>query len=118
MFAPLHHPAMRHIAPVRSELAMPTIMNVLGPLTNPASARRQVVGVSDPQLLPLIAEALAVLGHVRALVVHGAPGLDELSPLGVTSILELKEGEVTRWVFDPQQELGWPAYDTGRAGRR
>ena len=82
MFAPLHHPAMRHIAPIRRELAMPTVMNILGPLTNPAGAQRQVVGVSDPRLLPLIADSLRLLGHTRALVVHGEPGLDELSPLG------------------------------------
>src|SRR5688572_31420127 len=82
MFAPLLHPAMRHVAPVRRELGMPTIMNLLGPLTNPASARRQVVGVADPALMDLIAGALHQLGHLRALVVHGEPGLDELSPVG------------------------------------
>lgn len=111
MFAPLHHPAMRHVAPVRRELAMPTIMNILGPLTNPAGARRQVVGVSDPAVLELIAEALAVLGHERALVVHGAPGMDELSPVDRTEVLELREGKTSRWSFDPQKELGWPAYE-------
>src|SRR5512140_2640741 len=74
MFAPLLHPAMKHVGPVRKELAIPTIMNVLGPLTNPASARRQVVGVSQPELLELIAGALHTLGHERALVVHGQPG--------------------------------------------
>jgi anthranilate phosphoribosyltransferase len=110
MFAPLHHPAMRHVAPIRRELAMPTVMNVLGPLTNPALARRQVVGVADPGLLELIAGALAVLGHHRALVVHGEPGLDELSPLGTTRIMELRNGSVTAWKFDPEKELGWPAY--------
>src|SRR5687767_2532439 len=92
MFAPLLHPAMRHVAPVRRELRMPTIMNVLGPLTNPAGARRQVVGVSDPALLELIAGALQQLGHLRALVVHGEPGLDEISPLGPTRIIELRDG--------------------------
>jgi anthranilate phosphoribosyltransferase len=111
MFAPLHHPAMRHVAPIRRELAMPTIMNVLGPLTNPALASRQVVGVADPDLLDLIANALRVLGHERALVVHGEPGLDELSPLGPTRILELRDGEVRGWTFDPRSELGWPSYD-------
>lgn len=107
MFAPLHHPAMRHVGPVRRELAMPTVMNVLGPLTNPAGARRQVVGVSHPGLLELIADALRVLGHTRALVAHGAPGMDELSPLGVTELVELTGGEVRRWSLDPGADLGW-----------
>lgn len=107
MFAPLHHPAMKHVGPIRRELGMPTIMNVLGPVTNPAGARRQVVGVSDPALLELIAGALAELGHDRALVVHGAPGLDELSPLGTTEVLEVAESTWTRRTFDPTAELGW-----------
>lgn len=111
MFAPLHHPAMRHVGPVRRELAMPTIMNILGPLTNPAGARRQVVGVSQPELLELIAGALQVLGHARALVVHGEPGMDELSPLGPTEIVELHDGRTRRWTFDPAAELGWPPAD-------
>lgn len=111
MFAPLHHPAMRHVGPVRRELAMPTIMNVLGPLTNPAGARRQVVGVADPALLDLVAEALQVLGHERALVVHGEPGLDEFSPLGTTRVVELRDGELSRWDFDPKKELGWGRFD-------
>jgi anthranilate phosphoribosyltransferase len=111
MFAPAHHPAMRHVAPVRRELAMPTLMNVLGPLTNPAGARRQVVGVSDPALLELIASALNVLGHERALVVHGEPGIDELSPLGISHVVELADGALRRWHFDPQEELGWADFD-------
>lgn len=101
MFAPLLHPAMRHVAPVRRELAMPTIMNVLGPLANPAGARRQIVGVSHPGLLELIAGGLQELGHERAMVVHGEPGLDELSPLGSTTILELKAGQLTRFTLSP-----------------
>jgi anthranilate phosphoribosyltransferase len=111
MFAPLHHPAMRHIGPIRRELAMPTVMNVLGPVTNPAGARRQVVGVSDPALLELIAGALLELGHDRALVVHGEPGMDELSPLGTTRMLEVDGGRITERVFDPVEELGWPRYE-------
>jgi anthranilate phosphoribosyltransferase len=107
MFAPLHHPAMRHVAPIRRELGMPTVMNVLGPLTNPAGARRQVVGVSQPSLLPLIAGALRALGHDRALVVHGEPGMDELSPVGVSRIVELKAGELVSFDFEPATELGW-----------
>lgn len=101
MFAPLLHPAMRHVAPVRRELRMPTIMNLLGPLTNPAGARRQVVGVSDPALMELIAGALQQLGHLRALVVHGEPGMDELSPLGTTRVIELRDGALEARVFDP-----------------
>ena len=102
MFAPLLHPAMKHVAPVRRELAMPTIMNVLGPLTNPASARRQVVGVSHPALMELIAGALQELGHERALVVHGEPGLDEFSPIGITTVYELLEGKLIKYDIDPQ----------------
>lgn len=106
MFAPLLHPAMRHVGPVRRELPMPTIMNLLGPLTNPAGARRQVVGVSHPALLELIAGALQTLGHERAMVVHGEPGLDELSPIGTTDMLELKDGQLTRTTIDPAS-FGW-----------
>jgi anthranilate phosphoribosyltransferase len=107
MFAPLHHPAMRHVGPIRRELGMPTIMNVLGPIANPANARRQVVGVSDPGLLELIAGALAELGHERALVVHGEPGLDELSPLGTSEVIEVANGATSRFSFDPVEALGW-----------
>ncbi|MEX0907915.1 MAG: anthranilate phosphoribosyltransferase [Gemmatimonadota bacterium] len=106
MFAPLLHPAMRHVAPVRRELGMPTVMNLLGPLTNPAGARRQVVGVSDPALLDLIAAALRELGHSRALVVHGAPGIDEVSPIGVTSVIELRDGELAHSTIDLREHLG------------
>src|SRR5690606_13682685 len=95
MFAPLLHPAMRHVAPVRRELRMPTIMNLLGPLTNPAGARRQVVGVADPALLELVAAALNELGHIHALVVHGEPGMDEVSPIGNTRVLDVRDGRVT-----------------------
>ncbi len=111
MFAPLLHPAMRHIAPVRKELAVPTIMNILGPLANPASARLQVIGVSDPALLDMVAGALHELGHERALVVHGAPGMDELSPIGATDIIELKDRALARTIFDPREELGWEQFD-------
>jgi anthranilate phosphoribosyltransferase len=101
MFAPLLHPAMRHVAPVRRELAIPTIMNLLGPLTNPAGARRQVVGVSHPRLLELIAGALQHLGHEHAMVVHGEPGMDELSPIGPSAVIELRHGRLHRYQFDP-----------------
>lgn len=106
MFAPLLHPAMRHVAPVRRELGIATIMNLLGPLTNPAGARRQVVGVADPNLLELIAEGLHELGHTHALVVHGQPGLDEFSPIGATDVLELRDGRVRRYEVSPEQLLG------------
>ncbi|MEX2284023.1 MAG: anthranilate phosphoribosyltransferase [Gemmatimonadota bacterium] len=106
MFAPLLHPAMKHVAPVRRELGMPTIMNLLGPLTNPAGARRQVVGVSHPRLLELIAGALLELGHEHALVVHGEPGMDELSPIGTTAVIEVRPGKIERYTFDPARLFG------------
>jgi anthranilate phosphoribosyltransferase len=106
MFAPLLHPAMKHVAPVRRELGMPTIMNILGPLTNPAGARRQVVGVADPGLVELIAGALRELGHVHALVVHGQPGLDEFSPAGATRVIELREGELRDYEVQPADVVG------------
>ena len=102
MFAPLLHPAMRHLGPVRRELGFPTIMNLLGPLTNPAGVRRQLVGVADPALVPLVVEALSELGHIRALVVHGEAGLDELSPMGATDVAELNDGSVSRRTVRPE----------------
>jgi anthranilate phosphoribosyltransferase len=102
MFAPLLHPAMRHVGPVRRELGFPTIMNILGPLTNPAGVRRQLVGVADPALVPLVVEALKELGHVRALVVHGEAGLDELSPMGPTAVAELRDGTVSQRTVRPE----------------
>ena len=102
MFAPLMHPAMRHVGPVRRELGVPTVMNVLGPLANPAGAGRQVVGVSEPGRLPLLAGALAALGSVHALVVHGEPGMDEISPMGRTTVLEVKDGAVHEWTIEPE----------------
>lgn len=105
MFAPLLHPAMRHVAAVRRALGVTTVMNILGPLTNPAGARRQVVGVADPGLLDLVVQALAELGHHRAIVAHGEPGIDEISPMGTTRIAELTDGRVHAWVLDPR-ELG------------
>jgi anthranilate phosphoribosyltransferase len=107
MFAPLMHPAMRHVGPIRRELAIPTVMNIVGPLANPAQAGRQVVGVADRQRLPLIAGALALLGSTRALVVHGEPGMDEVSPLGITTVLEVRGGTLTEWEIDPS----WAGYE-------
>lgn len=101
MFAPLMHPAMRHVGPVRRELGIPTVMNIVGPLANPASAGRQVVGVADARRVALIAGALRTLGTVRALVVHGEPGMDEVSPLGTTHVVEIRDGETHEWEIDP-----------------
>ena len=105
LFAPTHHPAMRHAAPVRRELAARTVFNVLGPLTNPAGARAAVVGVYAPELVPTIADVLLRLGATRAFVVHGAGGIDELSPAGPNLVCEVVDGEVRRRVIDPL-ELG------------
>jgi anthranilate phosphoribosyltransferase len=105
LFAPTHHPAMRHAAPVRRELAARTVFNVLGPLTNPAGARAQVVGVYSPELVPTIADVLVRLGATRAFVVHGAGGIDELSPAGPNVVCEVVDGDVRTRNIDPL-ELG------------
>jgi anthranilate phosphoribosyltransferase len=105
LFAPTHHPAMRHAAPVRRELAARTVFNVLGPLTNPAGARAQVVGVYAPELVRTIAEVLAQLGASRAFVVHGAGGIDELSPAGPNFVCEVVDSSVRARNIDPL-ELG------------
>ncbi len=110
LFAPTHHPAMRHAAPVRRELAARTVFNVLGPLTNPAGARAQVVGVYAPSLVRTIAEVLAQLGARRAFVVHGAGGIDELSPTGPNLVCEVVDGDVREREIDPL-ELGVPRCD-------
>jgi anthranilate phosphoribosyltransferase len=110
MFAPTHHPAMRHAAPVRRELGTRTVFNILGPLTNPAGARAQVLGVYAPGLVRTIAEVLAQLGAERAFVVHGYAGIDELSPAGPNAVCEIVAGEVRERVIDPA-ELGLDACD-------
>lgn len=110
MFAPLMHPAMRHVGPVRRELAIPTVMNIVGPLANPASAGRQVVGVGDAKRVPLIAGALRALGTMHALVVHGEPGMDEISPLGATHVIEIHGGVTREWTIEPAR-YGFPAGD-------
>jgi anthranilate phosphoribosyltransferase len=107
LFAPTHHPGFRHAAPVRRELATRTVFNVLGPLTNPAGARAQIVGVYDPALVPTLAEVLARLGARRAFVVHGAFGIDELSPAGPNLVCEVVDGGVRRREIDPL-DLGLP----------
>ena len=103
MFAPLMHPAMRHVGPVRRELAIPTVMNIVGPLANPARAGRQVVGVADLERAPVLAEALAALGTKHALVVHGEPGLDEVSPLGPTHVIEVMGESTRQWTIRPDE---------------
>jgi anthranilate phosphoribosyltransferase len=105
MFAQAHHPAMKHAAPVRRELGTRTVFNVLGPLTNPARARAQVVGVYSATLVRPIAEALVQLGAHRAFVVHGADGIDELSPTGPNLVCEVVDGGVRERTIDPA-ELG------------
>lgn len=101
LFAPAFHPAMRHAAPVRKELGVTTIMNLLGPLANPAGVTRQVLGVSDAARAPLLAAALASLESRHALVVHGAEGMDEISPLGPTRVWEVRAGDVLEWEIEP-----------------
>jgi anthranilate phosphoribosyltransferase len=103
MYAPLLHPAMRHAGPVRRSIGFRTIMNLIGPLANPAGAERQVVGVSDPAFLPLMVQALRELGHFKALVVHGAPGMDEVSPLGITRVAELRDGGIHEYEIAPDE---------------
>jgi anthranilate phosphoribosyltransferase len=110
MFAPVHHPAMRHAAPVRRELGTRTVFNILGPLTNPAGARAQVLGVYAGPLVPTVADVLAQLGAERAFVVHGFGGIDELSPAGPNIVCEVVAGEVRARVIDPR-DLGLDASD-------
>lgn len=107
LFAQACHPAMRHAAPVRRELPFRTVFNLLGPLTNPAGARAQVIGVFDLRFTEPLAGALRELGHERAFVVHGLDGLDELSTIGATKVTELREGEVRTFELTPE-EVGLP----------
>ena len=103
LFAPNFHPAMKHVGAVRRELGTPTLMNLVGPLANPASVRRQVVGVADPDRAGIVADALLRLGAEHALVVHGRVGMDEISPQGITDVWEVKDGAVRRWEIDPER---------------
>jgi len=103
LFAPSFHPAMKHVGPVRRELGTPTLMNLVGPLANPAGVRRQVIGVAEPDRAPIVADALVRLGAEHALVVHGRVGMDEISPLGVTDVWEVKDGAVRSWEIDPDR---------------
>ena len=102
MFARAHHPAMRHAAPVRQELQVRTVFNVLGPLANPAGARNGVFGVYSAALARIYAETLAGLGARRAFVVHGDGGLDELSPSGSNLVVEVVDGAIREWQLDPR----------------
>ena len=118
MFAPAMHPAMRHVGPVRRELGIPTVMNIVGPLANPAGAARQVVGVAERGRMPLLAGALAALGAAHALVVHGEPGMDEISPMGATHVAEVRDGAVTEWTIRPEDYgfSGFTASDLAGGG--
>jgi len=100
-FAPTFHPSMRHAAPARRDLGIRTAFNLLGPLTNPAGASRQLVGVPRPELTELVARSLAMLGAERAWVVHGADGLDEISTTGYTKVSECREGAVNTFYVHP-----------------
>jgi anthranilate phosphoribosyltransferase len=103
MFAPSHHAAMKHAAPVRRELGVRTIFNILGPLTNPAGARNQVMGVFHPDLVGIQARVLQRLGSRHVMVVYGLEGLDEISISGETMVGELKDGEVREYTVHPRQ---------------
>ena len=101
LFAPTFHPAMRHAAPVRRELGVATIMNLLGPLANPAGVARQVLGVAEPDRAALLAQALVALSSRHALVVHGSDGMDEVSPRAPTLVWEVHKGLITEWMIEP-----------------
>jgi len=101
MLAPVFHPAMKRVGPLRRELGMRTVFNILGPLTNPAGARAQVMGVYDPKLCETLAQVLRILGTSRAMVVHGM-GMDEITNTGETSVSELKEGTVRSYRLHPE----------------
>jgi len=111
-FAPTFHPSMRHAAPVRRELGVRTAFNLLGPLTNPAAATRQLVGVPRPELTELLARALMLLGAKRAWVVHGADGIDEMTTTGYTKISECRDGAVNTFYLHPA-EVGLPKAPAG-----
>ena len=111
-FAPTFHPSMRHAGPVRKELAVRTAFNLLGPLTNPAGATRQIVGVPKPELTELIARSLLLLGSTRAWVVHGADGIDELTTTGYTKISECRDGAVNTFYLHPA-DVGLPKAPAG-----
>lgn len=127
-FAQTFHPSMRHVAPTRRDLGVRTAFNLLGPLTNPAGASRQLVGVPRPELTELVARSLALLGSERAWVVHGADGLDEISTTGYTKVSECRDGAVNTFYVHPAdfglpkaapaQLLGGEAADNAAIARR
>ena len=102
-FAPMFHPAMRHVGPVRKDLGIPTFFNFLGPLANPAKVRRQLIGVGDPEVAEMIASVLERLEHRHAMVVTGHDGIDELSANGTANVIHLKEGKISRYEIDPSK---------------
>ncbi|MEM4865614.1 MAG: anthranilate phosphoribosyltransferase, partial [Acidilobaceae archaeon] len=102
LFAPLYHPAMKRVAPIRKTLGIRTIFNILGPLTNPAGTKRQVVGVFSKSFAPIIAEAAARLDFEKVLVVHGEPGIDEASPSGLTHVYEVKRSKIEYYTLQPE----------------
>jgi anthranilate phosphoribosyltransferase len=102
-FAPTFHPSMKHAAPTRRDLGIRTAFNLLGPLTNPAGATRQIVGVPKPELTELMAHALRLLGTKRAWVVHGAEGIDEISIAGYTKVAECRDGAVHTFYIHPSE---------------
>lgn len=104
-FAPSYHPAMRHVGPARRELGVPTVFNILGPLTNPAGARHQTIGVGDPAMAPRMAAVLASLDTAHALVFRSDDGLDELTTTGPSRVWEVRGGAVEEWTLQPG-ELG------------
>jgi len=110
MFAPAHHAAMKHAAPVRKDLGVRTIFNILGPLTNPAGAKNQIMGVFHPDLVGIQVRVLQRLGSKHVMVVYGLDGLDEISVSGDTAVGELKNGEINEYILNPGQ-LGLELYD-------
>ena len=113
MFAPLHHPAMKHVGPTRVELGTRTIFNLLGPLSNPAGVKRQMVGVFSRHWVEPLAQVLGRLGSERAMVVHGSDGLDEITTAGPTSVASLENGAVRTFEISPE-DVGLPKADPKR----
>jgi anthranilate phosphoribosyltransferase len=117
LFAPAYHPTFSRVAPVRKKLPYRTIFNIVGPLANPGQVRRQIIGVAERRLMPVVAEAAARLGLEHVLVVHGEPGIDEASIEGATAVAEMKGGRVEEYELAPE-DLGVPRGRTPRADTR